>query len=113
MINEQTFFDQPVKNDTRTYDNIRKITNVQGDAYATGCLLDYPYFKTHYNTLNHITFINSSPCHCTYLCSIIISMVTTMCKQQALLEVKDIYCVIFQHLDVLHSLLVWSYIFPL
>ena len=26
-----TFFDQPVKNDLRTYDNIRKIVTVQGD----------------------------------------------------------------------------------
>ena len=46
MINSFNFFDQPVKNDTITYGNIRKITIGQGDYYTTGCLfLDYAYFK--------------------------------------------------------------------
>ena len=31
MIDGQNFFDQSVKNDLRTYDNIRKITIGQGD----------------------------------------------------------------------------------
>ena len=44
-------FDQPVKNDIRTYDNIRKITAGQGDDYTTVCLLDYPYFKEHYKMI--------------------------------------------------------------
>ena len=33
-VDRQTFFDQPVKNDLRTYDNIRKITTAQGDHYT-------------------------------------------------------------------------------
>ena len=45
MTDVQTFFDQPVKNDFRTYGNIRKIEADQGDYYATGCLLDYNYLK--------------------------------------------------------------------
>ena len=45
MINEQIFFDQRVRNDLITYDNIRKIATGQGDDYTTGCLLDYDYFK--------------------------------------------------------------------
>ena len=45
------FFDQPVKSDMRTYDNIRKIATGQGDDYTTGCLLNYPYFKDHYNMI--------------------------------------------------------------
>ena len=45
MIDGQNIFDQPVKNNLRTYNNIRKITIDQGVDYATGCLLDYPYFK--------------------------------------------------------------------
>ena len=45
------FFDQPVKSDRRTYDNIRKIATGQGDDYTTGCLLSYPYFKDHYNMI--------------------------------------------------------------
>ena len=40
MIDGQTFFDQPVKNDLRPYDNIQKIAIGLGDDYNTGCLLD-------------------------------------------------------------------------
>ena len=35
----------------RTYDNIRKIAADQRDDYATGCLLDYPYFKENYKLI--------------------------------------------------------------
>ena len=45
MIDERNFFDQPIKNYLKTYDNNRKIATDQGDDYTTGCLLDYPYFK--------------------------------------------------------------------
>ena len=45
MIDGRTFFDQPIKNDLKTQDNIRKIETGQGDDYTTGCLLDYPYFQ--------------------------------------------------------------------
>ena len=45
MINRQNFFDQSVRNDLITYDNIRKIARGQGDDYTTGCLLDYNYLK--------------------------------------------------------------------
>ena len=38
-------------NDMGTYANIRKITTGQGNNYGTGCLLDYPYFKEHYNMI--------------------------------------------------------------
>ena len=41
----KTFFDQPINNDVKTYENIRKIATGQGDDYTTDCLLDYPYFK--------------------------------------------------------------------
>ena len=33
MADGQNFFDQPVKNDLRTYDNVRKITIGQEDDY--------------------------------------------------------------------------------
>ena len=39
MNDGQNFFDQPVKNDLRTYDKIRKFATGQGDGYTTGCLL--------------------------------------------------------------------------
>ena len=41
----QNVFDKPIKNNLRTYDNVRKITIDQRDDYTAGCLLDYPYFK--------------------------------------------------------------------
>ena len=51
MIDGQNFFDQPVRNDLMTYDNIRKIATGQVDHYTTGCLLDYNYFKKYYKTI--------------------------------------------------------------
>ena len=47
----ENFFDQPIKNNKITYDNIRKIATGQGDDYTTGCLLDYPYFKDTYKMI--------------------------------------------------------------
>ena len=41
-IDGRKIFNQPVKNNLRTYDNIRKIATNKGDDYMTGCLLDYP-----------------------------------------------------------------------
>ena len=51
MINGENFFDQPMKNNKVTYENIRKISTGQGDDYTTGCLLDYPYFKDSYKMI--------------------------------------------------------------
>ena len=45
MIGGRNSFDWSIKNDLKTYDNIRKIVTGQGDGYTTGSLLDYPYFK--------------------------------------------------------------------
>ena len=35
----------------KQYDEIRKTATGQGDDYTTGCLLDYQYFKDHYNLI--------------------------------------------------------------
>ena len=51
MITERNFFNQPIKNDLKTYDSIRKIATGQGDDYTTGGLLDYPYFKKYYKLI--------------------------------------------------------------
>ena len=45
MISGKNVFDQPVKSDKVTYENIRKIAIGQGDDYTTGSLLDYTYSK--------------------------------------------------------------------
>ena len=50
MIDGKKFFDQPVKNDKITYENIRKIATGQGDD-TTACLLDYIYFKKYYKMI--------------------------------------------------------------
>ena len=51
MIDGENFFYKLLKNNLRTYDNIRKITTGQIDDYTTGCLLDYPYFKNYYKMI--------------------------------------------------------------
>ena len=51
MINGENFFEQPVKNNKVKYENIGKIATGQGDDYATGCLLDYLYFKDSYKMI--------------------------------------------------------------
>ena len=51
MINGENFFDQPIKNNKVTYENIRKIATGQGDDYTTGCLLDCTYFANTYKMI--------------------------------------------------------------
>ena len=51
MIDRKNFFDQPVKNDKVTYENITKNTIGQGEYYTTVCLLDYAYFKKYYKMI--------------------------------------------------------------
>ena len=45
MIDGKNVFDQPVKNNKVTYENIRNIAAGQGDDRTNGYLLDYIYFK--------------------------------------------------------------------
>ena len=51
MINGENFFDQPIKNNKLTCENIRKICTGSCDDYTTGTLLDYPYFKDNYKMI--------------------------------------------------------------
>ena len=51
MINGENIFDQPIKNNKVTDENIRKIATGQGDDYTTGCLLDYLYFTNTYKMI--------------------------------------------------------------
>ena len=51
MIDGRKFFDQQAKNNLKTFDVIRKIATGQGDDYATGCLIDFPYLKEHCKVL--------------------------------------------------------------
>ena len=51
MIDGKNLFDQPVKNDKVTYENIRKAATGQEDDYTTGCLLEYTHFKKYYKMI--------------------------------------------------------------
>ena len=51
MIDGKNFFDQPINDDTKTYENIRIIATGNRDDYTTGCLLDYSYFKENYKLI--------------------------------------------------------------
>ena len=57
MINDPNCFDQPVRNNIRTYENIKKNSINQGNDYATDCLLVYPYFKENYKLMVKLMLI--------------------------------------------------------
>ena len=50
LIDGRNFYDQPINDSIRKY-GIRKIATGKGDNYATGCLLDYDYFKKNYQLI--------------------------------------------------------------
>ena len=51
LIDGRNFYDQPISDQIKKYDEIRKIATGKGDDYATGCLLDYQYFRDHYQII--------------------------------------------------------------
>ena len=51
LIDSRNFYDQPINDSTRKYDEITKIATGKVDNYATGCLLDYDYFKKNYQLI--------------------------------------------------------------
>ena len=50
-IDGGNFYDQPVNDSIKQYDEVRKISTGQGDDYATGCFLDYSYFGKNYRLI--------------------------------------------------------------
>ena len=51
LIDGRNFYGQPINDQFKKYDNIRKIATGKGDDYTTGCLIDYQYFKDHYQLI--------------------------------------------------------------
>ena len=51
LIARRNFYDQPINDLVKQYDEIRKTATGREDDYITGCLLDYQYFKHHYNLI--------------------------------------------------------------
>ena len=51
LIDGRNFYDRPINDQIKRYDEIRKIATGKGDDYTTGCLLDYQYFIDHYQLI--------------------------------------------------------------
>ena len=52
IIDGKKFFDQPINDLIKQYDEVRKVTTGQVQDYATGCLLDHGYFKDYYRLIS-------------------------------------------------------------
>ena len=50
-IDGRNFYDQPINDSVKPYDEIRKVSAVQGDDCATRCLLDFAYFENNYRLI--------------------------------------------------------------
>ena len=50
-IDGRNFYDQPINDSIKQYDEVRKISTGQGDDYTTGCLLDFAYFEKNYRLI--------------------------------------------------------------
>ena len=44
-IGGRNFYDQPINDLIKQYDEVRKVSTGQGDDYTTGCLLGFAYLK--------------------------------------------------------------------
>ena len=44
-IDGRNFYNQPINDLIKQYNEVRKISTGQGDDYTTGCLLDFAYFE--------------------------------------------------------------------
>ena len=51
MIDRKNLFNQPIKNNKITYENIRKSVTGPGDYYTTSSLLNYGYFRDIYRMI--------------------------------------------------------------
>ena len=51
-IDGRNFYDQPVNDSIKQYDEVRKISTGKGDDYVAGCLSDFPYFERNYKIID-------------------------------------------------------------
>ena len=47
-IDWRNFFDQPINDSIKQYDEVREVSTRQGNDYTTACLLDFAYFEKNY-----------------------------------------------------------------
>ena len=50
----RNFYDQPINDSIKQYDELRKVSAGKGDHYTTGCLLDFDYFEKNYRLIQLI-----------------------------------------------------------
>ena len=50
-IDGRNFYDQPINDSIKQYDETRKVSTGQGDDYTTGCLLSFAYFEKNYRLI--------------------------------------------------------------
>ena len=50
-IDGRNFYDQPINDSIKQYDEVRKISIGKGDDHTTGCLLDFAYFEKKYKII--------------------------------------------------------------
>ena len=51
-IDGRNFYDQPVNDSIKQYDEVRKISTGKGDDYVAGCLSDFSYFERNYKIID-------------------------------------------------------------
>ena len=51
LIDGRKFYNQPINDLIKQYDEVRKVSTGQGDDYTRECLLDYAYFKGNYRLI--------------------------------------------------------------
>ena len=50
-IDGRNFYDQPINDSIKQYDEVRKVLTEQSDDYTTGFLLDFAYFEKKYRLI--------------------------------------------------------------
>ena len=50
-IDGKKFYDQPINDSIKQYDEVRRVSTERGDDYRTGCLLDFVYFEKNYRLI--------------------------------------------------------------
>ena len=50
-IDGRNFYDQPINESIKQYDEVRKVSAGQGDDYTTDCLSDFAYFVKNYKLI--------------------------------------------------------------
>ena len=63
LTDERNFYDQPINDIIKQYDEVRKVSVGYADDYTTGCLLDYAYFKDNYR----LEFAKGQQKYCNYI----------------------------------------------